>query len=127
MRCREASGALIEYFTPGTTFDPPCSLMDERAKRVVELGSGRALASLHLAEQLRPDDRLVLTDLPNVVPLCEQRLQDWHRTSPWGAEVHVKPLAWGEDASEVVALGPFTHIILCDLVIHLRPHISPRC
>lgn len=121
-RVWEATAALVQYLTPGATvFEPACSLFDGAAERpphrVLELGSGQALASLHLASQLPAGDTIVLTDLPAVVPLCEASIAAWAaREGGEHAEVVARPLAWGEDAGDVLALGPFTHILMCDLV-----------
>jgi hypothetical protein len=123
-RVWEASGPLLSYLSPGNKGSPACSLFtddDDRAPyRILELGSGQALASLHLAARLRSTDTVVLTDLPNVVPLCEQSVATWRESGEGkdgeNARVVVQPLAWGEDASHLAEFGPFTHIVLCDLV-----------
>ncbi|WOO83862.1 Protein-lysine methyltransferase METTL21D [Vanrija pseudolonga] len=131
-RVWEATAALVQYLTPGASaaarFEPTCSLFDSAAgrppHRVLELGSGQALASLHLASHLPPTDTIVLTDLPAVVPLCEASIAAWSaREGGEHAQVVARPLAWGEDAGEVLALGPFTHILMCDLVYF--PHLYP--
>lgn len=121
-RVWEASGPLLEYLTPGGAGDPACTLFTTPGPhRVLELGSGQALASLHLAARLRAEDTVVLTDLPNVVPLCQQSIDTWATEGEGSqqaehANVVAQPLAWGEDASHLAKYGPFTHIILCDLV-----------
>lgn len=126
-RVWEASGPLLAYLTPAggvagfEPFDPPCSLFQSREPhRVLELGSGQALASLHLAARLRPHDTVVLTDLPNVVPLCQASIDTWAREGEGAAGEHARvvaqPLAWGESAANLAPLGPFTHILMCDLV-----------
>lgn len=134
-RVWEASAGLLAYLTPGGPGVPACSLFasasgaspespesaETAPARILELGSGQALASLHLAARLPARDTVVLTDLPNVVPLCNQSVEVW-RTEGEGnrggehARVVVQPLAWGEDASHLRAYGPFTHLLLCDLV-----------
>jgi hypothetical protein len=108
---REAGQPLLEYFTPGALFDPPCSLFHSGPHRVIELGSGQALPSMHLASHLSPEDVIVLTDLPNVMPLCQQSIRAW----PVLAQVRAQALAWGEDTTSLRSLQP-THILLCDLV-----------
>ncbi|RSH77928.1 uncharacterized protein EHS24_003001 [Apiotrichum porosum] len=128
-RVWEASGPLLEYLTPGGAGDPACTLFTTLGPhRVLELGSGQALASLHLAARLRAEDTVVLTDLPNVVPLCQQSIDTWATEGEGSqqaehANVVAQPLAWGEDASHLAKYGPFTHIILCDLVYF--PHLYP--
>ncbi|OCF37977.1 hypothetical protein I317_03938 [Kwoniella heveanensis CBS 569] len=111
-RVWEATRPLLEYFSPSNKFDPPCSLLSNGEKKVIELGSGQSVASLHLAKQLQRDDLVVLTDLPEVVPLCEQAIQRNDST----AQVIAQPLAWGEDAAHLRQFGPFTHVLMCDLV-----------
>ena len=118
-RVWEASKPLIRYFTPSlqSSFDPPCPIFQHTPPRkIIELGSGQALASLHLAQQLEDADTLVLTDLPNVVPLCEQSALSWSVKNPKAGQVSVRPLAWGGDCSSALSLGPFDYIIMCDLV-----------
>lgn len=124
-RIWEASKPLIDYFNPeNNSFDPPCPIhLSPAPRRIIELGSGQAVATLQLARHLLQDDRLVLTDLDNVVPLCEQSVQRWHRDMEFQAEIVVKPLAWGSDASSVKSLGPYDFIILCDLV---RPQLAMK-
>ncbi|KAL1406338.1 hypothetical protein Q8F55_008037 [Vanrija albida] len=124
-RVWEATAALVAYLTPGSALEPPCSLFSGPGPhRVVELGSGQALASLHLASHLPASDRIVLTDLPEVVPLCEASIAAWRaREGGAGADVLARPLAWGADVESVAALGPFTHILMCDLVYF--PHLYP--
>lgn len=132
-RVWEASKPLIEYFTPDHHhFDPPCPILQPRTSplRLLELGSGQALATLHLAQYLRPSDTLVLTDLDNVVPLCLQSVQRWEQSHNNGPEIAVKPLAWEGNVTAVQALGPFDFIVLCDLVsldtrFILTPDILP--
>lgn len=108
-------------------FDPPCSLFSpspSSSHRILELGSGQALASLHLAARLPARDTVVLTDLPNVIPLCQASIDTWARDGEGraveGAEGPAKvvalPLAWGESAAHLAPYGPFTHILMCDLV-----------
>lgn len=133
-RVWEASGPLLEYLTPVSTatsskpaykpFDPPCSLFSGGGPhRILELGSGQALASLHLAARLGPEDTVVLTDLPNVVPLCQASIDAWASDGEGSkgehAQVVARPLAWGESAANLAEFAPFTHILMCDLV---RPH-----
>lgn len=118
-RVWEASQPLIRYFTPQNQsfFEPPCPIFDHAGpKRIIELGSGQALASLHLAQHLAPEDVLVLTDLPNVVPLCRHSADAWKQDHNHGAQVFVESLAWGEDIALVKGLGPFDYIVMCDLV-----------
>lgn len=73
-------------------YDPPCPLFPSHSssspaeasacgrrrtskkRRIVELGSGQSVASLHLAQYLEAGDELVLTDLPEVVPLCQRNI-----------------------------------------------------
>ncbi|ORY35525.1 nicotinamide N-methyltransferase-like protein, partial [Naematelia encephala] len=120
-RVWEAGKPLLEYLTPGKDFDPPCSLFSGGHQRVLELGSGQSVPSLRLATYLTPADLVVLTDLPNVVPLCHQAVKA--HVGSIRARVVVEPLAWGEDASMVKRLGPFTHILCCDLIYF--PHLYP--
>jgi hypothetical protein len=117
-RIWEASHALIEYFTAqSTTFNPPCSIFEKGRNTIVELGSGQSVASLHLAAQLRKDDTLVLTDLPNVVPLMQQSIDTWSETRTEGTMLPVaEPLGWGTDIEHLEKYGQLSHVICCDLV-----------
>lgn len=123
-RVWEASRPLVEYFTPPKqgAYDPPCPIFEHAApRRIVELGSGQGLASLHLANYLEKTDRLVLTDLENVIPLCQLSIDNWKGTRDDVPEVQAKALGWGDDASAVRMLGPFDFILMCDLVSCLLP------
>ena len=116
---REATIPLSHYLCCQNQdlYDPPCSiLIDNRAKCLLELGSGQAKASLTLANHLSPEDTLVLTDLPQVVPLCLKRVDRWSSSQSQHPDVHVIALEWGKPCVEVARFGPFTHILLCDLV-----------
>jgi len=118
-RVWEATRPLVQYFTPTSqaTYDPPCPIFDVPSPRkIVELGSGQGLASLHLANHLEKADRLVLTDLENVIPLCQLSIDNWEGTRDDVPEVHARALGWGNDSSQVRALGPFDYILMCDLV-----------
>ncbi|KAK4688810.1 hypothetical protein P7C73_g1304, partial [Tremellales sp. Uapishka_1] len=116
-RIWEAGQPLLEYFTPGGNFNPSCSLFTKGPHRLIELGSGQSLPTLHLASHLSRDDLVVLTDLPSVIPLCEQSIEIWERGRESHAEVIARPAAWGEDTSSLRELGPFTHVLLCDLLM----------
>jgi len=118
LTAREASHALLEYFTPSSTiFNPPCSIFDKAEKHtIIELGSGQSVASLHLAAQLDKDDTLVLTDLPNVVPLMQQSIDTWSQTNKEGVLPVAEPLGWGTDIDHLKKYGEITHVVCCDLV-----------
>jgi hypothetical protein len=138
-RVWEASAGLLAYLTPGGRGVPACSLFSDPdapgsssscPARILELGSGQALASLHLAARLPPRDTVVLTDLPNVIPLCNQSVDVWSTAGEGKEGAHarvvVQPLAWGEDAAHLSEFGPFTHVLMCDLVrIRRRRIVSP--
>ncbi|WRT68454.1 uncharacterized protein IL334_005430 [Kwoniella shivajii] len=103
-RVWEATRPLLEYFTPSTQFEPPCSLFQEdQVYRILELGSGQSVASLHLADYLKEEDLVVTTDLPEVMPLCEQSIADWAPSNSKHGRVIAQPLAWG-DTSRTLAL-----------------------
>lgn len=116
-RVWEASYALSDYIASDKVHDPPCTLHAPGPHRIIELGSGQSLASLRLADRLSPSDTLILTDLPNVVPLCQQSIDNWHKrrsTAP-APTVLAEPLAWGGSIEHVQSHMPFSHILLCDL------------
>ncbi|EIW68192.1 hypothetical protein TREMEDRAFT_18678, partial [Tremella mesenterica DSM 1558] len=119
-RVWEGGSALLKYFTPDIAYDPPCSLLigssSNAPYRIVELGSGQSVPSLHLASILSPHDVLILTDLPDVVPLCEERVLEWEKSHANGPLMKVEALAWGGDVSRVRTSGPLSHILLCDLI-----------
>jgi len=129
-RVWEASRPLVRYFTPtiSVAFDPPCPVFSpEEAsltspRRIVELGSGQGVASLHLANYLEPQDTLVLTDLDNVIPLCNLSIDNWKDGKENTPHVSAQALGWGGDSGKVRAPGPFDYIIMCDLV-----RVQPPC
>ncbi|WWC90659.1 uncharacterized protein L201_005595 [Kwoniella dendrophila CBS 6074] len=115
-RVWEATRPLLEYFTPSEQFEPPCSLLGtDETCRIIELGSGQSVASLHLAEYLKKNDLIITTDLPEVVPLCEKSIYSWNPPSSEHAQVVAQPLAWGGDQAHLAQYQPFTHILMCDL------------
>ncbi|CAE7080012.1 unnamed protein product [Rhizoctonia solani] len=142
-RVWEAAYALAAYTAPpmggsndgGFEFDPPCSFFRADANlTVVEVGSGTGYAGMHLAQQIslfrhrgvdrgRPaSDMVILTDLPNVIPLLDKGLQE-HTGSFGRVEVRAQALAWG-DADHAAALTrglsdsgrSITHVLCSDLV-----------
>lgn len=112
---REASRPLVDYLTNTDGYEPACSILQQpsQPKRVIELGAGQGLPSLALAEKLQSEDLVVITDLPEVMPLCRQSIETFGRCT---AKVIAEPLAWGADTSAVRSLGPFTHVLMSDLV-----------
>ncbi|CAE6535047.1 unnamed protein product [Rhizoctonia solani] len=151
-RVWEAAYALATYTTPPTEgskldstddsnnrdfeFDPPCSLFRADTNlTVVEVGSGTGYAGMYLAQQLNSfrqrhgaqtnlpaSDAVILTDLPNVVPLLDKGLQE-HVGSFGQVEVQAQALAWG-DIDHAAALArrlgetgrSITHVLCSDLV-----------
>ncbi len=123
---REAGQPLLEYLTPGCTkYDPPCSIFSSYASstplKIIELGSGQSLPSLHLASNLIKDDLVVLTDLPNVMSLCEASVKTWARGLDQAGKVDratvvTRPMAWGGGILHLKEFGRWTHILMCDLV-----------
>lgn len=119
-RLWEASLLLSEYLQPPSSsstplFDPSCSLFASsspsaaRARTVLELGSGIGYAALTLSTHLlNPGDKVIMTDLSEVVELMNERRGRFisrrrERGKEEGAEVWVRPLAWGE--GKEAALG----------------------
>ncbi|OWZ41384.1 hypothetical protein C361_03897 [Cryptococcus neoformans Tu259-1] len=123
-RIWEATKPLLDYFTPSQAYEPPCSLFASRGPHcVVELGSGQSVASLHLAAHLAPQNTIVLTDLPAVIPLCEKCIDSW-RPPKCHAKVVARPLAWGQTATHLrEEFGPISHVLMCDLIYF--PHLYP--
>lgn len=142
-RIWEAAYLLALYFRPNPLleFDPPCSILQSSSPTAVELGSGAGFSGLHLASQLDSRHALVvLTDLPNVVPLMERNAAHANLLQPCvdarfsdaaKAKVLVRPLAWGNQQhakdlldqlaqrSHIVPqpqAHPLTHVICSDLV-----------
>lgn len=105
-RLWEASLLLYRYLQPPPPdapplFDPPCSLFearpDGRPRTALELGSGIGFSALQLSTFLPAGDLVVMTDLPEVVELMEERRDDFCARRPsqaGGADVWVRPLAW---------------------------------
>lgn len=117
---REATELLVQYLSPtsqsSAIFDPPCPIFTNdkyEPKCIIELGSGQSVASLHLASLLQPADSVVLTDLDDVMPLCNQSVAS--KRASVVAQIKTAPLAWGSSTAQVKTFGPFTHIVMCDL------------
>ena len=71
------------------------------------------MASTTLAGRLGRDDLVVLTDLEEVMPLVHAAAGG--RVS--GCRLETRPMGWGGDCGEVKGTyGPFTHVLVCDLV-----------
>lgn len=145
---RDATYPILSYLTLPTPeseleFSPPCSLFlssAEGPRTVLELGSGQSLASLHLSDQLQIQrfgssdtsksipDKIYLSDLPDVIPLCQANIDKWQQKLITGRahqslEVVALPLSWGdqrmaEEACEAIRSEGrhWTHILLIDLV-----------
>jgi len=128
-RVWEATRPLVQYFTPTAqaAYDPPCPVFEHASpRRIVELGSGQGLASLHLASFLDKTDNLVLTDLENVIPLCQLSIDNWRGTRDDVPAVQAQAMGWGDDSSRVRSLGPFDFILMCDLVSGSSSHCCLR-
>ncbi|VDC07859.1 unnamed protein product [Peniophora sp. CBMAI 1063] len=125
-RVWEAAYILLRYFheLDSSVLEPPFHLPAE-PMTVVELGAGMGVTGFMLAERLlalgRQEDRIILTDLPEVCDLLQEnlRLQESLRS----ADVIVTPLAWGnaqhakDVLDEIVKDGrAITHIVCSDLV-----------
>lgn len=118
-RVWEASLLLNRYLQRPSTasegFDPPCPLFTGRSdgeddlrpgRTVLELGAGIGHASCELGALLSPADLILMTDLPEVVPLMEDRRARFLARRPGAsarAEVWVRTLAWGEDDEREIA------------------------
>ena len=150
---RDAAYLLVDYMNLSILgekrFDPPCSLTwisDEnpRPRTIIELGSGIGYVGLGLIDvlcRLGRSDNIILTDLPDVCPLLEEKLHtaiqsngEFPKTVRWAVE----PLPWGDEGyvrrlanilGVVSATGletcktqtltdspPLTHIVCSDLV-----------
>jgi hypothetical protein len=97
---------------PSKDFEPPCSLFagvsdaPRVGRTVLELGAGVGFASCELASLLPPADLVLMTDLPEVVPLMEDRRERFLAHRPGAssqAEVWVRPLAWGKEDERAIA------------------------
>ncbi|KAM0747043.1 hypothetical protein T439DRAFT_305974 [Meredithblackwellia eburnea MCA 4105] len=107
-RTWEAAYAMRYYLQPSvsssdTTFDPPNPfdiLSSSSAHTIIEVGSGTGYLSLALAPSLPPTTSIVMTDLPEVVPLLERNHLDskkrWDEKGKTFAEVVARPLPWGD-------------------------------
>ena len=125
---------MLRYFheLDSSALEPPFHLPSE-PMTVIELGAGMGATGFMLAERLlhigRRDDRIILTDLPEVCDLLRDnlRLQD----SLHSADVRVAPLAWGDQthAQDVLAGARadgrrVTHIVCSDLVRVFRRYLG---
>jgi len=145
---RDASYPMLSYLSrPGQgnklEFSPACSIFtrsqqDDDTVNVLELGSGQSMVTLHLLDQLseypsrasssRQHDKVFLSDLPDVIPLCQASIGRWKsrkgkERDNGVVEVEAIPLAWGDMdmgsrlAEQLQASGRrLTHILLLDLV-----------
>lgn len=106
---------MCQYLTDDSIFEPSCSLLEptNHPRKILELGAGQGLPSVALAEKLNTNDLVVMTDLPEVMPLCRQSIEVLGQHA---ANIVAVPLAWGGDTTAVNAMGPFTHILMSDLV-----------
>ena len=118
-----AAARLIEgYLSSGAAgpFEPANPLLQPAARTILELGSGTGFLARRLAERLRADQRLIVTDLPDVCPLLERNLA----TETSRDRVLVRPLPWG-DSTALAAIagecGPIDLVICADLVC-ASPH-----
>ncbi|KAG9123979.1 hypothetical protein FRC07_013304 [Ceratobasidium sp. 392] len=127
-RIWEAAYILAAYTTPSAfaadasrlpvlEFDPQCSLFREGQMKpitVVEIGSGTGYAGIHVAHQLDRfrqkthahaiRDKVILTDLENVVPLLEQGVGEHRETIDIGVQLEARALEWGS-TMHMVALA----------------------
>jgi hypothetical protein len=104
---------------------------------VLELGSGQSMATVHLLDaladsvdefRLAKSHKVYLSDLPDVIPLCQASVARWEISRAetlrhQQVEAEVVPLAWG-DMDMGDRLGQIlqtserhlSHILLIDLV-----------
>lgn len=133
-RIWEAAYLLARYLCPPLShaFDPPCSIFaSPEHVTAVEIGSGAGYNGLHLAKQLanhaqaacnaQRTKTVVLTDLPNVVPLMQRNARRACLDSDLSSiDLRVRPLSWGnEDHADVLVTElrcRLTHLICSDLV-----------
>ncbi|WFC96135.1 hypothetical protein MBRA1_002791 [Malassezia brasiliensis] len=102
-------------------FDPPCTLHGTDAPlTVLELGAGVGTAGLALAQALHDPSTphtVILTDLPDVVPLLQRNART---AQAHGQDVRVCALPWGDARAATAAVRaaprPLTHILCSDLV-----------
>ncbi|CAD6885018.1 unnamed protein product [Tilletia controversa] len=157
-RVWEAAYAARRYFREAALpshldLEPMTSLFSQESDggepiTVLELGAGAGYGGLHLckclelyhAQRGRPSDstnkdvrpRVLLTDLPNVLPLLERniaRAQESDKTLVEHVDVQAWPCAWGDEAavrdifqslftskSTSTSSSPLSHILAADLV-----------
>lgn len=124
---REASYLLQQYLDRNCaiSFDPPCSIHSSQSQHpltILELGSGTGYTGLNLFRQLGQDDLVILSDLPEAVPLMVQGLERWKDLSSTvdGAEVWVRALAWGQcqerSLGEEIGERRLTHVVASDVI-----------
>jgi hypothetical protein len=145
---RDASYPILSYLSRPSQenkleFSPACSIFarsqqDGDTVNVLELGSGQSMGTLHLLDQLseassqasprKQPDKVFLSDLPDVIPLCQASIGRWKSRKGKEREVDIVqveavPLAWGDMdmgsrlAEQLQASGRrLTHILLLDLV-----------
>lgn len=114
-----AGQALADYLDFLASKDE--SLYNARDLRVLELGSGSGLVGIAAARIFasRNDGisrHVIVTDLPNAMPLLSSNCQ-LNQTTDSSVKLEALPLSWGEDLPERVASClPFNLLLLADLV-----------
>jgi predicted nicotinamide N-methyase len=89
-----ASLVLTDFFNSAQAFPPACEGASWwSGKRVLELGAGTGIPGIFLASK---GARVILTDLPEVVPLMQSNIQANAHLFPSSNCCEALPLAWGE-------------------------------
>ncbi|KAF7726845.1 hypothetical protein EC973_008352 [Apophysomyces ossiformis] len=88
----------------------------ERPYRIIELGAGTGYVGIALANMLRKECEVYITDLLQVLPLITENVSARHQAA--AAHVRVERLHWGNkgDAQKLLQDGPFDVVIASDCV-----------
>lgn len=107
-----ASLVLTDYFNSSEAFPPTAGGENWWAgKRVVELGAGTGIPGIFLASK---GARVVLTDLPDVLPLMKWNVEANAHLLPSPECCDAAPLAWGEEHEHIAR--PIDVVVASDVV-----------
>jgi hypothetical protein len=110
-----------EYASHPERYEPPLPLQERNV--LLDLGSGTATHGIALATLLNRGDQVILTDLPEVVPLMQANIEANRAHLSFKADIQARALAWGSKA-DVEALPSRPTLITASDVVYF-PALMP--